>query len=91
MGNGKIISPHHSVNNFSELLTLFEPEINKTHKKRKRVRRDSVFYLGKTKVQVRKKYKPSPCPRQIPSKISRSRPSDRAIACVNILSQPYSL
>ncbi|NBJ34259.1 hypothetical protein [Serratia fonticola] len=59
MAKGKLNAPKKYVCNFSELLTLVEPDISKVNRKRKRVRRDKLFYLGETKVQVKKKHRPS--------------------------------
>jgi hypothetical protein len=86
MAKGKLNAPKKYVCNFSELLTLVEPDISKVNRKRKRVRRDKLFYLGETKVQVKKKHRPSSSPRNksLP-KISRSRPCERAVACSDIL------
>ncbi len=85
MAKGKSNALQKYVCNLSEPFTLIEPDISKVNRKRKRVRRDTLFYLGKTKVQVKKKHrlvslevKPAP-------QISRSRPCERAVACSDIL------
>jgi hypothetical protein len=85
MAKGKSNAPKKYVCNFSELLTLVEPDISKVNRKRKRVRRDKLFYLGKTKVQVKKKHRLSSPEIKVSPKISRSRPCERAVACSDIL------
>ncbi|MBC3219697.1 hypothetical protein [Serratia fonticola] len=85
MAKGKLNAPKKYVCNFFELLTLVEPDISKVNRKRKRVRRDKLFYLGETKVQVKKKHRPSSPGIKASPQISRSRPCERAVACSDIL------
>ena len=87
MAKGKLNSSQTFSCEFSELSTLIAPDIEKIKRtrKRKRVRRDTLFYLGNTKVQVKKKYRLSSSAITPSLPTSRTRPFERAVACANIL------
>lgn len=87
MAKGTLNASQNFSCDFSELSTQIAPDIEKVNRsrKRKRVRRDTLFYLGNTKVQVKKKYRLSSSAITPSLPTSHTRPFERAVACANIL------
>ncbi|MEM5444985.1 hypothetical protein [Serratia marcescens] len=87
MAKGKLNSSQNFSCDFSERSPQIAPDIEKINRsrKRKRVRRDTLFYLGNTKVQVKKKHRLSSSAITPSLPTSHTRPFERAVACANIL------